>query len=391
MKCSNCGTEFDGKICPNCGTEANPQPTQVQQEYTIPTPPTPTSNRREKKKKPFYKRGWFIILAIIVIAFIGRIVAVRSSMYEKIDWAKIELGSKLPTPEAKKGRIWGNTDEELRVDLNKVSEDEYKDYVSACKDLGYTVDADTTSISYEAYNEEGYKLCIRCYSDEMTIELDAPMEFDVIQWPSSTLGKLLPTPKSAMGKFSYEHDTSFLVYVGDTTQEDYNAYVAACAEKGFDVDYTKDDTYYYADNADGYHISLKYEGADIMSVSISSPNKDELEDATEITEEQDEGNQETSETTESSNGDTGLLDPDFKAAMDSYEKFMDEYIAFMKKYSANPGDLGLLVDYADYMNKYAEFLEDFKKWDDVDMNTAETAYYLEVQARVSKKLLDVAS
>lgn len=87
---------------------------------------------------------------------------------------------------------------------------------------------------------------------------------------------------------------------------------------------------------------------------------------------------------------TNSIDPDFKAAMDSYEKFMDEYVAFMKKYKANPSDLGLLADYADYMSKYADFVEDFEKWDDEELNAAETAYYIDVQARVSKKLLEVA-
>lgn len=91
---------------------------------------------------------------------------------------------------------------------------------------------------------------------------------------------------------------------------------------------------------------------------------------------------------EKDNADKGGLDPDFKAAMDSYENFMDEYVAFMKKYKANPGDLSILTDYADYMSKYADFVEDFEKWEDEEMNAAETAYYIEVQSRVSKKLLE---
>ena len=40
--------------------------------------------------------------------------------------------------------------------------------------------------------------------------------------------------------------------------------------------------------------------------------------------------------------------------------------------------------------KYADVEEDFEAWDDGEMNTAETAYYLDVQTRVSKKLLEVA-
>ncbi len=85
------------------------------------------------------------------------------------------------------------------------------------------------------------------------------------------------------------------------------------------------------------------------------------------------------------------LDPDFKAAMDSYESFIDEYIAFMKKYEASDGtDLSLLADYANYMSKYAAFAEDFDKWEEEDLSTAEASYYIEVQARVAQKLLEAA-
>lgn len=35
-------------------------------------------------------------------------------------------------------------------------------------------------------------------------------------------------------------------------------------------------------------------------------------------------------------------------------------------------------------------VRDFEAWDDGEMNTAEAAYYLDVQTRVSKKLLEVA-
>lgn len=42
------------------------------------------------------------------------------------------------------------------------------------------------------------------------------------------------------------------------------------------------------------------------------------------------------------------------------------------------------------MSKYADMVRDFEAWDDGEMNTAEAAYYLDVQTRVSKKLLEVA-
>ena len=89
--------------------------------------------------------------------------------------------------------------------------------------------------------------------------------------------------------------------------------------------------------------------------------------------------------------DDNVLREEFKSAMDSYEKFMDEYVAFMKKYNANPSDLSILAEYSNYMSKYADFVKNFEKWESEEMNAAETAYYIEVQARVNKKLLEVVS
>lgn len=43
------------------------------------------------------------------------------------------------------------------------------------------------------------------------------------------------------------------------------------------------------------------------------------------------------------------------------------------------------------MSKYADACDKFDKWESADMNDAETVYYIDVQARVSKKLLEAAA
>ena len=144
------------------------------------------------------------------------------------------------------------------------------------------------------------------------------------------------------------------------------------------VDYNKGDTYYYANDAEGWHLSLQYEGNRTMSVSIDAPKQQEGENASSNSSEPDRSSE--------AEGNANVLDPDFKAAMDSYEAFMDEYVAFMKKYAESDGsDPGIFTDYADY----ATFCADFEQWENEDLNAAETAYYLEVQARVAEKLLTV--
>lgn len=87
---------------------------------------------------------------------------------------------------------------------------------------------------------------------------------------------------------------------------------------------------------------------------------------------------------------SGEIRSDFKAAMDSYEKFFDEYVAIMKKYADNPSDASILSDYTKYMGKYTQMMSDLDKWESEDMTDAELAYYLEVQARITKKLLEVS-
>lgn len=130
--------------------------------------------------------------------------------------------------------------------------------------------------------------------------------------------------------------------------------------------------------------------------TVSEENENSVETESVVsngaeTEEVSQNNGETQEEPQNgSSGDNNSLDSGFKAAMDSYEKFIDEYVAFMKKYNANPTDISLLSDYAAFMSDYAEYVEDFEKWEAEELNSAELAYYADVQLRVSKKMLEVA-
>lgn len=89
--------------------------------------------------------------------------------------------------------------------------------------------------------------------------------------------------------------------------------------------------------------------------------------------------------------DETLIRPEFKEAMDSYEAFFDEYIDFMNRYKENPTNAELLMQYADMLNRESTMLKEFDDWEKQgDMTTAETAYYLEVHARIYQKLATVA-
>ena len=94
------------------------------------------------------------------------------------------------------------------------------------------------------------------------------------------------------------------------------------------------------------------------------------------------------EETKSPSTPVGLRN-EFKAAMDAYESFFDEYCEFMEAYKENPTNLSLLSNYADMLVKLDDVQKKFDAWKDSDLNSVEMKYYLEVSARIEKKLLDL--
>lgn len=82
--------------------------------------------------------------------------------------------------------------------------------------------------------------------------------------------------------------------------------------------------------------------------------------------------------------------PEFKAAMDAYEEFYIEYCEVLKKYNENPSDLNLILNYTSLMAKLVDINTAFEAWDESEMNNEELKYYLDVNNRVAKMLVDAA-
>lgn len=100
------------------------------------------------------------------------------------------------------------------------------------------------------------------------------MEFKEFKWPDSEIAKLLPVPESNIGHIEWEASYGFVIYVSETTREDYNAYVDKCLENGFTVEYYRSENSYYGDNESGYHVSVRYEEdfEDVMFIRIDNPD-----------------------------------------------------------------------------------------------------------------------
>lgn len=355
------------------------------------------------------KKRIHTVLAIIAFVSIIPIISINGgnsvTNSEKIVWNDIVMSEILPKPKGNKGRILTNSEESLSVYITKSSREDYSKYVEECKGKGFTVESKKDTNSYDAYNIDGYKLRIYYseYSKEYNISLDAPMEMKENAWVSTPLSKLIPEPTSKVGKVVTNSEKSFIYYAGKTSKDDFTTYSNSVLNAGFSEGYSSGDTYFEGKNSDGYKVHIAYQGNNVIRISLDAPKENEKTESPKPTEEnKTETTPPTStktedtptppaETSKPSNNSTGVS-KEFKETMDSYEKFFDEYIAFMKKYEKSNGtDMSLLADYAKYMQQYAETMKKFEDMKDDDMNTAETAYYIQVQSRINQKLLEVAN
>lgn len=180
--------------------------------------------------------------------------------------------------------------------------------------------------------------------------------------------------------------TSYSFRVANYQDGEYEEYIEACKSNGFnDVTYEGENDggkMFYAYSSDGKYYLQVMLGYQIEAIDITC--KESTKDRTDsnTTSEENESSVETS--------DNGEISPEFKEAMDSYEEFFDEYYEFMKKYTKSDDATSMLTDYADYMAKYAETMEKMEAINQDELSTAEAAYYAEVSARISQKLLEVA-
>lgn len=336
-------------------------------------------------KEPIKK--FHIILGIIGFALIIPYISTfggKDSSKEKptnLDISNLELKDFFPIPEKLYGRIETDRKDLLIIEIVDITKQDYKSYINEkVVPFGYDLDLEYENWDtvYGAFNKEGYSIRISYLESDnyMNITLESPEDMKEVEWPQNGLGGEIPKPKSMYGRISWDNDESFIIHVGKTSIEDYNEYVKNCENDGYTIERSKSEKSFRAKNKKGYEIHLMYIGGNVMEISVSNSTAKEDASNSNIIEEKP-------------NKDNGLR-KDFKNAMDSYEKFMDEYISFMKKYANSDGtDMQMLKDYSTFMERYNKAMEDFEKWDDEDLSDSELKYYLEVQNRVNKKLLEV--
>lgn len=227
------------------------------------------------KEKRHYLHVVIAVLAFVLIIPFFKARTFQLKRQHKFEWPQTGISAMLPKPETNKGDIYRNSNEAFYAGLDGVSEMQYQNYLKGCQEKGFTVEAKTDSYSFEAYNADGYKLRLTYFdsSDDFGIYLDAPIDMKVFRWPDSELASLIPVPKSNIGHIEQECSSGFIIYVGNTTKEDYIEYIEACRERGFTVDYSSGEDFYNASNAGGCKLKVEYEGNNIISISMKEGEK----------------------------------------------------------------------------------------------------------------------
>lgn len=248
-----------------------------------------------KRQKIKITKGWLKTLAIVlsftlVVPYLVTFSAntntvkeakpsgskVNTEEYKKFKWSDVVLGDMIPEPESHFGEIIHNTDEYLMIDVFKTKAKQYSEYVNACTKKGFTVEAEKTEYSYNAFNKDGYELDLYYDEDEteMSITLDAPEEYGELDWPDNEITKLIPKPKAKVGKVEESSLYDFCAYIGETSLDDYQEYVKLCSEKGFTIDEDKSKKYFSAKNNDDYKLDVDYIGNKRMYITVEIPEYD---------------------------------------------------------------------------------------------------------------------
>lgn len=339
----------------------------------------------------------FVLILLAGLLVIPYVNIYNRRVYEKYTWPDNTLAKVLPKPRSAYGEVLDSVSDTLRVRVDKTDENAYQTYLSACKEKGFTVDADE-SHGYEAYNENDYYLKLEYdrSDQEMTIRLSAPQQYDSFSWPVSSFSSILPQPVSDKGDVVTDRSDAFVLIVADTDEEARNAYIDALLSGGFDQDYERGDISFEAQDAEGNRVSVTKEGHRVMRIELQAAREETPQPtetpAPEPTETPSAVPEETaapepSETpeTEKAPAASGVR-PEFRRTMEDYEAFYDQYIAFMEKYSKSDDPASMMMDYLSLMNKLAEWTKKMDEIDESELSSEELLLLNEVNMRVATKL-----
>ena len=240
---------------------------------------------------------------------------------------------------------------------------------------------------------------IKTSVDKIGNESKAIKEYSNFIWPSNQLVNTIEKYNTDKGKVLYSTDKWFSMRLFIANKKEFLNYIEKIKQKGYDLEEDFTGKKYTAKNRNDNLLKIEIEYLDkdnntyirhdMMEITIKKEeSKEEKEkrekEAREL--EAKERKEQEQKKNESPKTTSNTIDPQFKKAMDSYESAMKEYSSFMKKYTSSSNPVSMMTDYNRIMEKYTNANNEFNKIKKESLNSAELAYYLEVQSRVVKNI-----
>ena len=111
----------------------------------------------------------------------------------------------------------------------------------------------------------------KLYAEDQT---EAPLTN--VYWPDTELVNSIPKPPTLLGELIYDGSDKFNVEIHGISQEEFDAYINACRDKGYTEDYRREKDSYKAWNAEGAYLRLDLgflTDADIMEITLYAPGE----------------------------------------------------------------------------------------------------------------------
>lgn len=225
------------------------------------------------KVKSSLKKRLILAVAILFafLIFVGIRIGTLDTLVKfstPLEIPETELSILMPQIENGKGNINTNNSSYFSVEYYGISDSEFENYKQQCKENGYTIDCKNDGSLYDAFNKDGYNIRITHFDSEMHVTITDKMDMWTIALPDTEIANLLPAPPSSKGQITSASETCIIMYVGDTTIDEYNEYVEKCINNGFNQKLSRSDDHFHAENNEGFNVIVEYQGFNTIFVRI---------------------------------------------------------------------------------------------------------------------------
>lgn len=194
-----------------------------------------------------------------------------------INWEEIVLKDYIPNLD-KKGKIYINTEKELKMRFYNLANQEYNQFIEDSKTIGYTNLKFSDFGIYEAYNSEEYYFDAVWDSSNKNLDIyiETPIEMSTIDWNNILLKDKIPNIVSSLGFIKKNLDTELEIIVDNIPYDRYARFLGNSKTMGYTIEnkeiLSKREYNYNAYNSEGIMMILNYNDCiDNLYINIILP------------------------------------------------------------------------------------------------------------------------